>query len=219
VQRHYKARLKTDTFKISSEPLFVYHAEHDDAHYRDGPSTPEILRARHQDRYSSNNIFVIVYVRAKPREAGMKIFAGGRTFNGAPNTGGGSLELELTNILYDDSPGFQAALIHELGHTFGMVHPDAYGYDIHNNGSNMSYTKGQGGRGLNPSMFGRFNPEEFYTMGQNKRVFPDFQYIPAVHNPTGKKFQPVYFGCMSDEIGMRRKARGKFCTGYPCPCP
>lgn len=219
VQQHYKAALKTDTFKISSEPMFVYRAEHNDAYYRGGPNTAEILRARHQDRYSTNNIFLIVYVRATPRTAGMPIFAGGRTFNGAPNAGGGSLELELTAVLYDDALGFQAALIHELGHTFGMVHPDAYGYDMHTNGSNMSYNEKSGGRGLNPAMFGQFNPEEFFTMGQNKRVFPDFSYVPAVHNPSGKKFHPVYFGCMNDEIGTRRGAHGNVCTGYPCPCP
>ncbi len=215
-QAHYKARLKTDTFKISSEPLFVYRAPHDDA---DGPSVAEILRARHQDRYSSNNIFVVVYVHAKPRAAGKKALGVGRTFNGAPNTGGGSLELELTAVTYDDYPGFNAALIHELGHTFGLVHPDLYGYDLGTNGSNMSYNPKSGGHFMNAPMFGQFNPEEYYTLGQNKRVFPDFQYIAAVHNPTGKKFRPVYFGCMNDEIGMRRNANGKVCTGWPCPCP
>ena len=68
--------------------------------------TGEILRARHQDRYSSNNIFVTIYVHAKPRASGMGVFAGGRTFNGAPNTGGGSLELELSSVLYDEAIAF-----------------------------------------------------------------------------------------------------------------
>ena len=78
VQQHYKAVLKTDTFKISSERCFVYRAQHEDTYYmgRISNSAPDsaslwlrILRARHQDRYSSNNIFVIVYVHAHTEDS------------------------------------------------------------------------------------------------------------------------------------------------------
>jgi hypothetical protein len=219
-QKRYKSLLKIDTFKISGEPLFVVRSKYDDAYYLErihpktaGPDavtliTGEILRARHQDRYSSNNIFVTIYVRTKPRVGDTPAFGGGRPFNGAPNTGGGSLELELSSLLYDDLYNFQAALVHEIGHTFGMMHPDVYGYDQKTNESIMAY--GPGG--------GKFNPEEFFTLGQNKRAFPDFRYVAAEHNPNGRKFKPVYYQCMPDEIGQRRGYQGKICTQWPCPC-
>jgi len=230
-QQHYKSLLGTDTFKISGEPLFVYRSPHDDAYYLEqiapktpGPDAPhlitgEILRARHQDRYSSNNIYVIIYVRATPRVDGKPVFGGGRTFNGPPNTGGGVLDLELSSLLRDDVYAFQAALTHEVGHTFGLQHVDVYGYNMSTNESMMAYNSNPKykTRGLNPAL-ANLNPEEFFALGENKRVFPDFRYVPAEHNPNGRKFNPVYFGCMNDEIGQRRGFRGKSCMGYPCPC-
>jgi hypothetical protein len=197
-QKHYKSALGTDTFKISREPLLVHHAKHDDAYYLE-----------HHDADPPTG--------AKPRVGGMAMFAGGGTFNGAPNTGGGALELEPSSLLCDDALGFQAALVHELGHTLRMVHPDAYGCSISVNESNMSYNPHISSLGLSPLMFGRFNPEEFFTMAQNKRVFPDFQYVPAVHNPNGKKFRPVYFGCVNDDIGQRRGSHGKVCRDIRAP--
>ena len=231
-QKHYKSLLKTDTFKISGEPLFVFRSKNDDAYYLEQlanhipgrySSTAEILRARNQDRYSSNNILVIIYVRAKPRLHGKPVLGGGRPFNGAPNTGGGSLELELSSLLYDEFYSFQAALNHEIGHTFGLQHPDVYGYDQKINESNMSYNPIIFSRGLNPVSGGKyyggkFNPEEFFTLAQNKRAFPEFRYVPTEHNPDGRIIKPIYFPCLPDEIGQRRGFQGKTCTRWPCPC-
>ena len=80
-------------------------------------------------------------------------------------------------------------MIHELGHTFGWfirMYTGIHASQWIEHGFNHKNV----GRGLNPAMFGQFNPEEFYTLAQNKRVFPDFSYVPAVHNPNGRKFHP-----------------------------
>ena len=224
-QRYYKDQLETDTFKIADEPVFVYRAQYNDDHYLAGhtdetlPGTSqmfarEILAARHEDRYSTNKIYLVVYVRAKPRED--VFFGGGRTFNGAPNTGGGIAELELDRMLNITS-GFQMAVNHELGHTFGLQHPDAYGYDQYNNQSIMSYDPKIGTTGFDMAK-GRFNPEDFYTLSLNKRAFPDFRYQPVLHNPQGRHIEVVSFGCMTDYIGQRRGFKPNSCMQWPCPC-
>ena len=121
----------------------------------------------------------MIYVRAKPRdENGGVFFGGGRTFNGAANTGGGSAELELDRML-NISSGFQQAVNHELGHTFGLQHPDAYGYPLRDNQSIMSYDEKIGTTGFDMAK-GHFNPEDFYALGLNKRAFPD---LPAMTPP------------------------------------
>ncbi len=229
-QRYYKNQLGTDTFKIADEPVFVYRAQYDDAHYlaghtnEHGPGSAqmfgrEILLARHEDRYTTNKIYLVIYVRAKPRdENGGVFFGGGRTFNGAANTGGGSAELELElDRMLNISSGFQQAVNHELGHTFGLQHPDAYGYPLRDNQSIMSYDEKIGTTGFDMAK-GRFNPEDFYTLGLNKRAFPDFRYEPAVHNPRGKPIKVVSFGCMTDYMGQRRGFKRDSCMEWPCPC-
>mgnify|MGYP001765549651 CR=1 FL=1 len=228
-QHYYKAQLVTDTFKIADAPVVIHRGEKTDAEYlaalkpeHKGPGEAqmiarELLQARGEDRYSSNSVFLIVYVRARPREEGGGFHGGGRPFNGAPGTGGGSVELELEWLLNINS-GFQQAVNHELGHAFGLVHPDAYGYDQKNNGSIMSYDDKIGTKGFEPAK-GRFNPEEFAALGRNRRAFPDFRYDPALHNPTGKAFTLKTLPCMTDHIGQRRGFRPNSCMVWPCPCP
>ena len=45
-QRYYKNQLGTDTFKIADEPVFVYRAQYDDAHYLAGHSNEKPSRQR-----------------------------------------------------------------------------------------------------------------------------------------------------------------------------
>lgn len=228
-QRYYKAQLLTDTFRIADEPVFVYRGQLDDARYlaalkpeHRGPGEAqiiarELLQARGEDRYTTSTVFLTVYVRARPREEGGGFHGGGRTFNGAPNTGGGSVELELEWML-NLSSGFQQAVNHELGHAFGLLHPDVYGYDLKDNASIMSYDPKIGTTGFEMAR-GRFNPEDFYALAANRRVFPDFRYDPALHNPGRKSFRIKVLPCMTDYVSQRRGFKPMSCMEWPCPCP
>jgi hypothetical protein len=109
-------------------------------------------------------------------------------------------------------------LNHEIGHSFGLLHPDAYGYDLKKNESNMSYNDNITAKGLNPVTGGRFNPEEFLALSLHKQIFPDFQFVPSGHNPTGKNLKLKYLPCMTDFIGQRRNMPPNSCMEYPCSC-
>jgi hypothetical protein len=36
-----------------------------------------------------------------------------------------------------------------------------------------------------------FNPEKYLMLAQNKLAFPNFNFIPALHNPRGKSLKAV----------------------------
>ncbi len=231
-QKHYKSLLFTDTFKISDDPILIYRARHKDDYYLNatrpeykGPGAAqliakELLDASHETRYNCKHVFLTVFVRSSAKRTGT-FFGGGRTLNGGPNTGGGSVEMELGSLLQGHTSGyynFQSALNHELGHSFGLLHPDAYGYDLKKNESNMSYNDNITSNGMNPVTGGRFNPEEFLALSVNKQIFPDFQFVPSGHNPTGKNLKLKYLPCMTDYIGQRLNMPPNSCMEYPCPC-
>lgn len=95
----------------------------------------ELLKLEGSDRYDSNTIFVIVYWR--PIGSNPYLPPGGRTFNGAPGTGGGGLFFDFFDFRYN--PTFLSTLTHELGHAMGLTHVDVYGLDMDTNDSVMSY--------------------------------------------------------------------------------
>jgi hypothetical protein len=56
-----------------------------------------------------------------------------------------------------------------------------------------------------------FNPEEYLILSQNKLAFPNFNFIPALHNPRGKSLATVNsctMGGMSETIGKYRDMPG-----------
>jgi len=209
-QRHWLNVLQTDTFAISPFGE-VYHAKHPHAYYAAEASSSldrqliELFQLKKDNRIDSTFSYLIVYARQKSGANVGPWMGGARTFNGRPNTGGGAIQMEFTAPLFDESGRFQSTVVHELGHTFGLTHPDCHGYSLSENPSMMSYNTRHWSHGLveGPEYAG-LNPEDFFVIGQNKLAFPNFRYVEAIHNPTHKHLTTIggcYLGPMGPAIG------------------
>jgi len=232
-QDKYKALLETDTFAISEKKYNFCHAAHDSAFYdlqvekqalsAAGRGKPvamdcshimakELLDWNHDNRMDSRTVYLMLFMRPNNQAPGSHPFGGARTFNGPPNTGGGYVELEMYGLLHDDTGRFQSTLVHELGHGFGLLHVDSFGYNISTNDSVMSYNTKHWTKGLQPSPAGAFNPEEYYMLSLNKLAFPNFRFIENKHNPQHKSMKDVeshHLGPMDPSIGPFRQVVGK----------
>jgi hypothetical protein len=226
-QRHWLNVLDTDTFAISPFGE-VYHAKQPHAYY--DPSGPEaansaslvrqlieIFQLKSDNRVDSAFAYLIVYARPKAAANVGPMMGGARTFNGMPDTGGGAVQMELSSLILDQPYPFQSTIVHELGHTFGLTHPDCHGYSLTENPSMMSYNPKHHSHGLaeGPEYAG-LNPEDFFVIGQNKLAFPNFRYVESIHNPRHKpltNIEPCYLGPMTAAIGgdPKRKLHG---VGY-----
>lgn len=219
-QKRLKSLLETDTFKIASGKLPVYHAKMPDSFYATQHKNQsheasdfllkEVLDWRHEDRNTSKYIYLIMYAR-RPGTRPDPYFGAGSPMNGRPNTGGGVVELELSSLLTDAPYGLQATIIHETGHAFGLNHADCYGYDQYKNISPMSYNPLFGSDGLSmvhPEAPMKFNPEDLLVLSQNKLAFPHFQFVQAKHNPDRKNLDRLadcYFPPMNSFIGPLKR--------------
>ncbi len=220
----YFSLLKTDTFLIGNGVIPVFRGslknhlylrakrgnEEDSAHL----ITRELFDHRGDNRINSHHIYLVIYIRPdkSPYEGEGHLFGGGRTFNGQPGSGGGYIELEYSSLEKDTPYPFQSTLIHELGHSFGLVHADSYGYDMNGNNSIMSYNPAHHSSGLRQSLTpGNLNPEDYYTLSLNYRVFPNFRFIKNIHNTKGIKIRQIYLNPMSDFIG---KIPHQLAVGY-----
>jgi hypothetical protein len=224
-QQHWRTVLGTDTFAISPHGA-VYRGRQPHAFYNPtgnredgseglGRLVIDLFAWQRDNRVDSRLIYLIVYARP-PGAPGPQI-GGGRPFNGKPGSGGGAAALELSSLVSDKPYPFQSTLVHELGHTFGLTHPNCFGYDIATNTSIMSYNLRHHTRGLAPAAeFAGLNPEEYFILARNPLAFPDFRYVEALHNPRRKPIQGVercYLGPMTTQIGVdeQRKLEG---VGY-----
>lgn len=205
-QDHYASLLGT-TFELegpvamhrSTQPTtrftqVVENSDDDRAHRILG----ELLRARGEDRYGASVVFLTVFVGSGPPIGG-----GGRSFNGAPGSGGGYLEMDVASLLRDEAYPFQSTLVHELGHAFGLTHVDCHGYPLYANESIMSYDRAHWSHGLIPSATpGRLMPQDYFALALNHRVFPDFVYDARVHGAVdAHAVQGCFLGPMAQTIG------------------
>lgn len=187
-QRRYSEILNfRDTFSIAPEPPVIYHSSNELDYFRRSSDeggtkyTVELLDRLKKSRFSAPYAFLIIVMNSCDKFP----TAGGRPINGGFNRGPGIMIMnnsELTTV----SGHFQSTLQHEIGHSFGLVHVDAYGYDIESNASIMSYNLTHHWRGLEkPPVQGVLIPEDLRSLANNKQALPKFNFISAKDVPPG----------------------------------
>jgi hypothetical protein len=135
------------------------------------------------NRFNCPYVFLVIIMC--PNEAWPP--AGGRPINGGFN-GGGGIAVFSSNKFDAVAPLIQGSFQHELGHAFGLVHVDCYGYDQYANKSVMSYNKENVWSGYNhPRERGILIPEDIRALSMNKRVFPNLYSDPKQDVPKGYK--------------------------------
>ena len=186
-QQRYREMLHgRDTFEIADREPLVLEGKHTLEHYRTLPQggapqfVSEALEALGQNRFSTPYVFLIVLMNSVD---GFPL-AGGRPLNGGYNTGGGMMMIGSRGL--DDGRNFQSTLQHELGHAFGLLHSNAYGFDQSTHASIMSYNPAHHTRGFEPSETpGILGPEDIKALALNRRIFPDLTFDPAQDVPEG----------------------------------
>ena len=129
----------------------------------------ELLTLRGKTRLTENHVYLFVMVRDKIFTKLPRRFAGGRSFNGGINVGGGIVVLEYAEMRF----GFYGVLVHELGHAFGLTHVDCYGESMKNSDSIMSYNPLHRSRDIEQGRHpGTLLPQEKALLLLNSRVFP-----------------------------------------------
>ena len=182
-QRRYGELLRGDTFAISGQGPKTYFSQHPVSFYRNGlvgsaeQFTAELLADLKYNRFNCPYVFLVFVSSDDPSFSR----CGGRTLNGGFNNGGGIVEWTCD---FDHTPGLQNTLQHELGHAFGLSHPDVYGYSMQTNPSFMSYNPAFYTNGFTPSQTpGILIPEDLQRLSLNKRVFAGYHFDPAKDVP------------------------------------
>ena len=218
-------QLLGQSFELDSQNIEIFYGEQTNNFYRSkigtrrGSSvewfTQELFHFYRETRLDSKRIYVLLYVRPANEKQlfQTKIFASGLTFNGPPNSGGGIIELEYRAMMRDIPYPFQSALVHELGHSFGLAHVDCYGLNQYHNGSVMSYNPDHWTRGLSQGRRqASLNPHERFLLAQNQKVFPGLTYTGAFGAPrfhTISDVQSCYQTAMTDAIGPVEPVTGR----------
>jgi len=184
--RYFSMLNERDTFEISRTE--IYHSRNSLDYYRANPDNgaglfiDELFKHYGCNRKSCPYIFVIIIANDKDNFPK----AGGRSFNGGLNLGGGMVMMPL--YLLRNSEIFQSTLRHELGHSFGLVHPEAYAYDMNDNHSIMSYNEKHYTKFFKESdKPGILIPEDICALAANKRVFGKLTFDLKRDVPQGYK--------------------------------
>jgi len=153
----------------------------------------EVLESLQLTRFNAPYSFFIVVMNTRNDNP----VGGGRTLNGGFNTGPGMVEVSSWSL--DKSPNFQSTVQHELGHSFGLPHVDAYGYSMSTNASIMSYNPAHHTDGFSPSPTpGILIPEDIRGLSLNQRAFPGLSFDPRRAVPDGYQMAPVV--CLGPQI-------------------
>jgi len=188
-----------DTFEIEGRAPLVLEGRLTLAEYRELPEggapqfVCEALEAVNESRFSAPYIFLVTLMNP----ADDLPLAGGRPLNGGLNTGGGVVIVSSHAI--GTAPNVQSTFQHELGHAFGLLHSDAYGFDLWTHESIMSYNQAQHTHGFEPSETpGILCPEDIRALAYNRRVFRNLTFDPAADVPVGYEMpkRPGWLGPM-----------------------
>jgi hypothetical protein len=179
-QRYHELLGGTDTFEMAKDQVVVYKSKKPMSFYRAAPegSTPvclsEMLEYFKTNRNDAPYVFLILVMNSADKFPN----GGGRPINGGHDNGGGVIL--MATYAMDVMHNFQSTLQHELGHSFGLLHPEAYGYDMETSPSIMSYNKAHHTHDFQPSPTpGIFIPEDLRALAMNKKEFPHFSYTPV----------------------------------------
>ena len=187
-QKRYREMLKDrDTFTISPQAPMVYRSPNRLTYFKKSDDqgsaklTVELLQHLKKSRFDLPYILLIIVMN--PCD-GFPV-GGGIPINGGLNTGGGIVVASSFELNESDGK-YQNLLLHELGHSFGLVHVDAYGYDMTTSDSIMSYNQKNVWKGFNePLVHGVLIPEDLRALSMNKLVFPKLDFDPAKDVPAG----------------------------------
>jgi hypothetical protein len=145
----------------------------------------EIFDHLKQDRFSTPYVFMIIMANRKNEFP----LGGGRPINGGLNEGGGIIV--LSQYAFNSLPNIQSTMRHEIGHAFGLLHVDAYRYDMASNDSIMSYNNKHHTNGFKDSPNpGILNPEDLRALALNDRGFPDLAFSAAKDVPADYSIFP-----------------------------
>lgn len=192
--RYFSMLLGRDTFTIAGEPVMVQsvyplswflNSEDQGA----AKIITELFKHFGTDKQALPWVMVVIFMNPH----GNFPAGGGRPVNGGLNNGGGFLEVSSFEL--DKASGnFQSTLQHELGHSFGLVHTETYGYSQDTGDSIMSYNPAHHWKGLNPpATQGILIPEDLQALALNKKVFPRFYFDPKADLPDGYALKSVKF--------------------------
>jgi hypothetical protein len=186
-QGWYKNALSDgDTFTIARDFPEIIQGRHPISYYKDARErvcrlTGEILDHFRVNRYNCSFIFACIIMNSKEDWP----TAGGTPFNGGVNLGGG--RAFMSSFILDKCKFFQGVCMHELGHSFGLVHPNVYGLDMTTCRSIMAANVAfDGWSGFNPpSKPNILLPEDIRLLSWNNRVFPNIIFDPSKDVPSG----------------------------------